>query len=114
MTNPEKYDLAVCYRIYPGISGRPIFGFKEKYPLLRLNLETLGEIKRAAGGINILIIRPLEVVAALQALNLAYFNYYGVIAEYNRAQFRMYRALGNPAQLLVGRESLSGPLLKKE
>lgn len=39
-TTPSRYDLAVCYRIYPGLSGNPIFGFKEKLPLLRLNLET--------------------------------------------------------------------------
>jgi hypothetical protein len=45
----EKYDLAVCYRIYPGVSGNPVFGFKQKPPLLRLNLETfresLGDLK---------------------------------------------------------------------
>ena len=77
----------------------------------RQNLEGLGEVKRVAGGINILVIRPLEVVVALQALNTAYFNYYGVVAEYNRAQFRMYRALGNPAQQLEGRDGIGGPLL---
>jgi hypothetical protein len=48
-TSPDNYDLAVCYRIYPGVSGNPIFGFQEKLPLLRLNLETfkesLGEMK---------------------------------------------------------------------
>ena len=77
----------------------------------RENLEGLGEVKRVAGGINILVIRPLEVVVALQALNQAYFDYYGVISEYNRAQFRMYRALGNPAQLLEGRDGLGGPQL---
>jgi hypothetical protein len=49
MTNPEKFDLAVCYRIYPGVSRDPVFGFKEKLPLVRLNLETfkesLGDLK---------------------------------------------------------------------
>jgi hypothetical protein len=39
----QKYDLAVCYRIYPGVSGNPIFGFNEKLPLLTLNLETFKE-----------------------------------------------------------------------
>jgi hypothetical protein len=39
----QKYDLAVCYRIYPGVSGNPIFGFKDKLPLLTLNLETFKE-----------------------------------------------------------------------
>jgi hypothetical protein len=45
----QKFDLAVCYRIYPGVSRDPIFGFKEKLPLARLNLETfregLGDLK---------------------------------------------------------------------
>jgi hypothetical protein len=51
MTNsvPEKFDLAVCYRIYPGVSRNPIFDFKDKLALLRLNLETfktsLGDLK---------------------------------------------------------------------
>jgi len=43
MTCSEKFDLAVCYRIYPGLSRNPIFGFKEKLPLFRLNLETFKE-----------------------------------------------------------------------
>lgn len=49
MTNQDKFDLAVCYRIYPGVSRNPIFGFKEKLSLVRLNLETfkesLGDLK---------------------------------------------------------------------
>jgi len=43
MANPEKYDLAVCCRIYPGVSRDPIFGFKDKLALTRLNLETFKE-----------------------------------------------------------------------
>jgi len=51
MTNPppDKFDLVVCYRIYPGVSRDPIFEFKDKLPLIRLNLETfkegLGDLK---------------------------------------------------------------------
>lgn len=49
MLNAQKYDLAVCYRIYPGVSRKPLFAFKEKLPLLLLNLETfkasLGDLK---------------------------------------------------------------------
>jgi len=51
MTNqiPEIFDLAVCYRIYPGVSRDPMFGFKDKLALVRLNLETfresLGDLK---------------------------------------------------------------------
>ncbi|HEY1789833.1 MAG TPA: glycosyltransferase family 2 protein [Verrucomicrobiae bacterium] len=51
MTTPmDQYDLAVCYRIYPGVSGNPIFGFREKLPLLRLNLETF---KDSLGGLKV-------------------------------------------------------------
>ena len=64
------------------------------------NLQGLGETKRAAGNLRILVIRPLEVVVALQSLNQAYYNYFGTIADYNRSQFELYRALGNPAQSL--------------
>ncbi len=44
------------------------------------------------------VIRPQEVVAAIQSLAQAYGDYYGAIADYNLAQFRLYRALGHPAQ----------------
>jgi outer membrane protein TolC len=72
------------------------------------NLQALGETKRL-GAIIILVIRPLEVVASLQALTTAYYDYFGAISDYNRAQFRMYRALGSPAQQLYGRDGLAGP-----
>jgi outer membrane protein TolC len=70
------------------------------------NLRGLGETKTArgpAGGIvPILVIRPQEVVAAVQAAAQAYADYYGAVGDYNRAQFRLYRALGQPAQFLAG------------
>ncbi len=62
----------------------------------------MAEIKRVGGGINILVIRPLEVVAALQALATAYFDYYGVMADYNRAQFRCIVPSAVPAQAIAG------------
>lgn len=71
------------------------------------NLEGLGQT-RTAGNVLILVVRPQEVVAAVQALSLAYSDYYGAIADYNRAQFRLYHALGNPAQALTA-ELLSCP-----
>jgi outer membrane protein TolC len=73
------------------------------------NFEGLGQTKTAAGPagskLPILVIRPQEVVAAIQALAVAYGDYYGAVADYNRAQFRLYRALGQPAQLLAGQGS---------
>jgi outer membrane protein TolC len=48
-----------------------------------------------------LIVRPQEVLAAIQALAQAYNDYYGAVADANRAQFRLYRALGQPAHCLT-------------
>jgi outer membrane protein TolC len=47
-----------------------------------------------------LVIRPQEAVAAVTALDQAYRDYYSAIGDQNRAQFRLYRALGHPAQSL--------------
>jgi outer membrane protein TolC len=64
------------------------------------NMEGLGQTK-PAGKVLVLVIRPQEVVAALQALLQAYTDYYGAVADYDRAQFRLYHALGHPAQALA-------------
>ncbi|MGL4423416.1 MAG: hypothetical protein ACRCZF_22350, partial [Gemmataceae bacterium] len=68
------------------------------------NLQGLGQTKRA-GDQLILVFRPQEAVAAVAALDQAYRDYYQVVGDINRAQFRLYRALGHPAQALsqVGR-----------
>ena len=58
------------------------------------NLEGLGQTKRA-GNLLILVIRPQEVVAAIQALGQAYSDYYGTVADYNRAQFRLTARWGS-------------------
>jgi outer membrane protein TolC len=64
------------------------------------NLVALGQTK-TAGDQVVLLIRPQEAVAAVQALAQAYTDYYGAIADANRAQFRLYRALGQPAQCVL-------------
>ncbi len=48
-----------------------------------------------------LVFRPQEAVAAVTALDQAYRDYYAAVADHNRAQFRLYRALGNPAKCLT-------------
>jgi outer membrane protein TolC len=45
--------------------------------------------------------RPQEVVAALQTLLRAYDAFYHSVNDYNRGQFRLYRALGYPAGALT-------------
>jgi outer membrane protein TolC len=62
-------------------------------------LEGLGQTRRV-GDLVQTVVRPQEVLAAVQALAQAYGNYYDSIADANRAQFRLYRALGRPAQFL--------------
>jgi outer membrane protein TolC len=64
------------------------------------NLTALGQTKMAGGQV-VLLVRPQEAVAAVQTLAQAYLDYYGAVADVNRAQFRLYRALGQPAQLVT-------------
>jgi outer membrane protein TolC len=80
-----------------GVSER---GLRLAADSLRQNLLGLGQT-RGAGDLIQLVIRPQEVVAAVQTLAQAYADYYGAVAEANRAQFRLYRALGKPAHLLA-------------
>jgi outer membrane protein TolC len=78
------------------------------------NFEGLSQTKRLGGDINVLVIRPQEVVAAVQALAQAYADYYTAIADANRAQFRLYRALGHPAQLVTNPEPVCQPAARPE
>ena len=74
-------------------------GYREALDSFAKNLEGLGQTRRA-GEFLILVVRPQEVVAAVQALGQANADYYGAVADYNRAQFRLYRAMGQPALCL--------------
>ncbi len=71
------------------------------------NFQGLGQTKQA-GNVVLLVIRPLEALIAVQALGDAYNDYYGAVADYNRSQFRLYWAIGQPAQQL-GEAGLSSP-----
>lgn len=84
-------------------------GLKNALDSAEKNFEGLGQTKRA-GNLVILVIRPQEAVQAVQALAQAYVDYYGAVADYNRSQFRLYRALGNPAQALAGAGLACPPL----
>jgi outer membrane protein TolC len=64
------------------------------------NLKAISETERF-GDRLILITRPLEVVVALQQLIRAYNNYYVSVADYNKAQFQLFWALGYPAKALA-------------
>jgi outer membrane protein TolC len=57
-----------------------------------------------------LVFRPQEAVAAVAALDQAYRDYFAAVADHNRAQFRLYRALGHPARCLIAAQ-INPPLL---
>jgi outer membrane protein TolC len=73
-------------------------GLKLAAESVQKNFEGLAQTRRLGGELVLLVIRPQEVVAAIQTLGQANSDYYAAIAEYDRAQFRLYRALGHPAQ----------------
>jgi outer membrane protein TolC len=78
---------------------------RDAQTLVREDLKALKQTQRIGeGGPIQLLARPLEVVAAIQMLQQAYADYYTSIADYNRAQFQLYRALGDPAQALTIQE----------
>jgi outer membrane protein TolC len=70
------------------------------------NLVGLGQV-RSAGEMVQTIVRPQEVIAAVQSLAQAYSDYFGAVSDSNRAQFRLYRAMGQPAQML--RQRMENP-----
>jgi outer membrane protein TolC len=61
------------------------------------NFEGLKQISRF-GDVLVLVNRPQEAVYALQLLNKAFDEYFTTVAEYNRAQFELFHALGYPAR----------------
>jgi outer membrane protein TolC len=83
--------------------GRAESGLKDAIDSVAKNFEGLAETKGPADRIQ-LAVRPQEAVAAVQALVRAYNRFYGAVGDYNRAQFRLYRALGHPAQLVSGQD----------
>jgi outer membrane protein TolC len=74
---------------------------KEALELVQKNTEGLGQTRRIGDALT-LVVRPQEAVAAIQAFAQANSDFFAAVADYNRAQFRLYRALGHPAQCLAG------------
>lgn len=78
---------------------------RDAQTLVREDLAALGQTQRLGeDGRIVLVTRPLEVVAAVQMLQQAYADFYLAINDSNRAQYQLYRALGNPAQALIMQE----------
>jgi outer membrane protein TolC len=78
-------------------------GLKDALESLDKNFEGMKQT-RVAGNLVIMLIRPQEVNAAVIALANAYGDYYGAVADFNRAQFLLFRALGFPSHIVTGNE----------
>lgn len=61
------------------------------------HLEGLGQTRRLEN-VLILTYRPQEAVYSLEQLNVSFDEYFTTVADYNRAQFELFHALGYPAQ----------------
>ena len=84
-------------------------GLKEGLASYKGNLRGLGQTTRF-GDLLTLVNRPQEVVAALIQLQQAYQNYFRSIADYNRSEFRLFYALGYPAQMLACEQTPGEPV----
>ena len=73
------------------------------------NLKGMSETTRF-GDVLVLVNRPQEVVASLQQLDQAYGNYFKSVQDYNRAQFRLFRAVGYPSEVLANQRTAGDPL----
>ncbi len=60
------------------------------------HLEGLQQTRRFAD-VLVLTFRPQEAVYSLEQLNVSFDEYFTTVAEYNRAQFELFHALGYPA-----------------
>lgn len=74
---------------------------KEAIELVQKSVDGLGQTRRIGDALT-LVVRPQEAVAAIQAFAQANTDFFAAVSDYNRAQFRLYRALGHPAQCLAG------------
>jgi hypothetical protein len=61
------------------------------------NYEGLQQTTRF-GDVLVLVFRPQEVVFALQRMKTGFDEYFTTVAEYNRAQFELFHALGYPGR----------------
>jgi outer membrane protein TolC len=64
------------------------------------HLEGLGQTRRLEN-VLVLTFRPQEAVYSLEQLNVSFNEYFSTVAEYNRAQFDLFHALGYPARELA-------------
>jgi outer membrane protein TolC len=90
-------------------SGVATGGLEDAEAAFTGSLEQVGKITKV-DDVKVLVRRAFEVVDALRSLLRAYNNFFSSINDYNRAQFRLYWALGYPAATLEC-ERANGPIL---
>jgi outer membrane protein TolC len=105
-------DVARAHATLVSAAGRSELaatGLQEAQATYTGSLNELGKVTTIEGA-KVLTRRAFEVVDALRALLRAYNNYFLSANDYDRAQFRLYWALGYPAGL-VECERSTGPIL---
>jgi outer membrane protein TolC len=80
--------------------GQAEVGVKEALITYVGTVKGLSETTRF-GDLLVLVNRPQEAVAALRQVARAYDFYFQSVNDYNRAEFRLFRALGYPAGILA-------------
>jgi outer membrane protein TolC len=75
-------------------------GLREARLAYEGSVAELGKVEHL-GGVEIVVRRAFEVVAALRSWSEAYDTYFQSVNDYNRAQFRLFRSLGYPAAILA-------------
>ena len=76
-------------------------GLREASLAYEGSLVEMGKVQRDRRTSDTVVRRAFEVIDALKSLSAAYDTYFQSINDYNRAQFRLYRSLGCPAELLT-------------
>jgi outer membrane protein TolC len=61
------------------------------------HFEGMGQTRRL-GNVLVLAFRPQEAVYSLVQMNVSFNEYFTTVAEYNKAQFELFHALGYPAR----------------
>jgi outer membrane protein TolC len=79
--------------------GKAETGLSEAQAAYAGSIKNLGEVIQL-GDAKVQLDRTLDVVSSVQSLALAYDSYFGSVNDFNIAQFRLYRALGYPADIL--------------
>jgi outer membrane protein TolC len=80
--------------------GQTETGLVEAQAAYAASLKGLGQVIQV-GEAKVQLERTLDVISSIQSLARAYDSYFGSVNDYNIAQFRLFRALGYPADLLA-------------